>query len=251
VANRQFRALRASRTRSLPPSGAAGNPSANTGWNLAKEHRSTYRSKNAKSSQACEENIMADESKPQSWWQWWQTLPGIIASITGLITAIASVLAAIWGPTIFPRLSPTMSTTPTSVSAPTATNQSITNFEVKDFVSRYIAALNHGSHDLPTLLNLYDSRVDYFKKGVVSKDYIRQDKQDFYQKYWPVVENTLSGDIKVSDGQEAGEKVAIFMVEFFDKNPNGAPKHTCVHGTAMDTLTINLNPARSPGAGVT
>jgi hypothetical protein len=197
---------------------------------------------------------MADEPPPQSWWQ---TLPGIITGISGLIGAITALLVTLhqwspFGPT--PASAPSTISPSTSAAAPATTfsvpsavptaragnsprtpniiNQGITDSEVEEFVNRYIAAQN--SRNLQNVLDLYNSEVDYFAIGIVSKARIRLDKERYYQR-WPYVRNTLSGEIKIHNGADENEKLVSFTIDFEVRNPD---RGDSVLGTALDSLTL-------------
>ena len=50
---------------------------------------------------------MNDESRPRRWWEWWQTLPGILTASAGIITAVAGLIVALHQAGFFERGSKT------------------------------------------------------------------------------------------------------------------------------------------------
>jgi uncharacterized caspase-like protein len=106
--------------------------------------------------------------------------------------------------------------------------------DIKAFVNAYIATFNRGS--IPEILSLYADRVDYFGQGVVGLDFIRKDKQGYYQS-WPQVEHRLNGDITITDTREADVKKVTFPISFSVRNPN---RGTAVVGNATNTFIIRL-----------
>lgn len=38
---------------------------------------------------------MTEERKPQSWWRWWQTIPGVLTATAGIITALTGLIVAL------------------------------------------------------------------------------------------------------------------------------------------------------------
>ena len=38
---------------------------------------------------------MTEERKSQSWWHWWQTIPGVLTAIAGIITAVTGLIVAL------------------------------------------------------------------------------------------------------------------------------------------------------------
>ncbi|MGH7836420.1 MAG: YybH family protein, partial [Candidatus Binataceae bacterium] len=106
--------------------------------------------------------------------------------------------------------------------------------EVRTFVRKYLAIQNRG--DVPALLELYASQVDYFGHPKVSREFILKDKENYYHQW--VVENALSGKIAVVDGPDRAEKVATFTVHFRATNPRLGKTS---EGNATNVLTLRNN----------
>lgn len=68
--------------------------------------------------------------------------------------------------------------------------------EIQAFVAEFFA--KSGAESPDALLELYADEVDFYKKGVVSKDFVRTDKATYFQR-WPKREYTPSGKPKVTD----------------------------------------------------
>jgi hypothetical protein len=197
---------------------------------------------------------MADETKPQSWWQ---TLPGIFTALTGMITAIGGLLVILQSggffhgaqpaPAASPvamqsvvALQPMASTTNLAPSAQPATTggqeSSVdTNYRIRSFVQKYLTVQDSG--DVPALLELYGRQVDYFGHPGVTREFILRDKENYYRQ-WRLLQNELVGRITITDGPNAGEKIATFTVHYL-----AVSKHegNDSDGTATNVLTIRDN----------
>lgn len=68
--------------------------------------------------------------------------------------------------------------------------------EIQAFVADFFA--RSGAENADSLLELYADEVDFYKKGLVSKDFVREDKTKYFQR-WPTREYTVSGKPKVTD----------------------------------------------------
>ncbi len=68
--------------------------------------------------------------------------------------------------------------------------------EIQAFVADFF--VRSGAESADSLLELYADEVDFYKKGLVSKDFVRQDKTAYFQR-WPTREYTVSGKPKVTD----------------------------------------------------
>ncbi len=38
---------------------------------------------------------MTEERKSQNWWDWWQTVPGVLTATAGIITAVTGLIVAL------------------------------------------------------------------------------------------------------------------------------------------------------------
>ncbi len=68
--------------------------------------------------------------------------------------------------------------------------------EIQAFVADFFA--RSGAENADSLLELYADEVDFYKKGLVSKDFVREYKTKYFQR-WPKREYTPSGKPKVTD----------------------------------------------------
>jgi hypothetical protein len=198
---------------------------------------------------------MADESKPQSWWQ---TLPGILTSVTGTITAIIGLVAVLKQAGFFPAPQPSPLASPAAMQSvlavqavPTGPNftpseaprtpsggplsSNDPNYRITSFVHKYLAVQDSG--DVPALLELYGQQVDYFGHPGVRREFILQDKESYYRQ-WRVLQNDVVGKITVTDGPNAGEKIATFTVHYHAVNERLGKDS---EGTATNILTIRDN----------
>jgi len=190
---------------------------------------------------------------------WWQTLPGVLTALTGTLGAIATLLALMnqlgWlghspkPATVGTPISAAPSTPPEvaalttpvaaqsaalSSSVPEGSSETAGDLQnrVKAFVQRYLAVQRNG--DVPDLLELYATQVDYFGHRGASRDFILKDKENYYRQ-WHVDENELVGNITVSDGPDVAEKIATFTVHFRASNAHSGKTS---EGTASNVLTI-------------
>ena len=94
----------------------------------------------------------------------------------------------------------------------------------------------HNNEHISEILTLYDYHVNYHLEGIKTKDFIRQDKQLYYQR-WPVVEYKLDDEIAVQDLPDNEFKVVTFTTSFNVYNPE---KENGIKGKALNTIKIRL-----------
>jgi serine/threonine protein kinase len=114
---------------------------------------------------------------------------------------------------------------PSSASAPLSPNpinQShqpsgaiLPDSEALHFVERHLWAVSN--NDLNGVLNSYADVVNYFKRGVQTKEFIKKDKID-YAKRFPTQRHDLVGGIEISDRPD-GLKIVKFQERFMAQNP--------------------------------
>lgn len=195
---------------------------------------------------------MADDTKPPSWWQ---TLPGILTSLTGTITAIVGLLAVLKQAGFFPSPQSSPSASPVAMQSvvalqpvPTGPNSTPSeepraapagqepsndpDYRIRSFVEKYLEVQDRG--DVPALLELYGQQVDYFGHPGVTRDFILKDKENYYHQ-WRVLQNELVGRITIADGPNAGEKIATFTVHYHAVSEHLGKDS---EGTATNVLTI-------------
>ena len=107
----------------------------------------------------------------------------------------------------------------------------ITHNELNNFVHTYLSTLN--KRNIFEILNFYDSHVNYFSKGIVDKNFIRKDKEKYYQ-LWPIIRCELTSEIIVQDTEDESVKLVEFDINFYVYNP----KRGSISGTARNYLKI-------------
>jgi hypothetical protein len=102
--------------------------------------------------------------------------------------------------------------------------------EMKSFISNYLRA--NEKKEIDKVLSFYGDTVDYYSKGMVSKDIIREDKRkyfDFYNRLF----YTLADDLQKSHVEGSDNITLTFTYSFFIE---AAKKN--VRGTARNTWII-------------
>ena len=94
-------------------------------------------------------------------------------------------------------------------------SSTITRAEVAGFVHDCIDAAQ--SKDMERSLGCYGEQVDYYSKGMVSKDFIRKDK-GYYFRNWDKIKSTIDGDIVLIVIDQPDLKIAKFNSRFFVEN---------------------------------
>jgi len=97
--------------------------------------------------------------------------------------------------------------------------QSITRQEITAFV-RNILELN-GKKDLSNVLPFYADKVDYYDRGVVTRDYIRRDLGYYFQN-WDSISTDLDGDVVMIVLDQPEERTAKFISRFSVRNEKKA-----------------------------
>lgn len=116
------------------------------------------------------------------------------------------------------------------LSAPEA--NAITQAAAETFIAEFVAAANAGNVDL--MLPFYADRVDYFGRGSVGREVIRDDKQTYYRR-WPRVKLTLAGDPAVVEGQTAGTSLVTFTSTYEVESP---AREARASGTVQTTFVV-------------
>jgi hypothetical protein len=94
------------------------------------------------------------------------------------------------------------------------------------------------AQDMETLLSLYGDNVDYLNKGVVSNERIRNDLQQYFDRF-PVTQWQIAGT--VSSKQLAGGNYQISFPVTFDVSNPSTGKH--ITGVALQTEVIAIDSA--------
>jgi len=102
----------------------------------------------------------------------------------------------------------------------------------KEFVIKYLNTQSRGN--ISALLNLYADVVNYFNEGDVIRDFIKQDKKNYYQR-WPEVNNHLDGEVIIENTQDDNIKVVKFPINY---RTHSLARKVVISGKAINTLTI-------------
>jgi hypothetical protein len=114
---------------------------------------------------------------------------------------------------------------------PTVTG--ITRKEILSFIDKYISRGN--SRDLQGVISLYSDRVDYFRAGNVSKQFIYKDKVKYYKR-WPSMQVTFLSLDSIQDVPgKPNEKVARYTIDFDVYNYQ---TNKGIKGRAINTIKI-------------
>jgi hypothetical protein len=101
---------------------------------------------------------------------------------------------------------------------------------IRDFIENHLRAMQSG--DVDTFLNDYAEKVDYLSAGVVSKDFIRKDKE-YFNKRWPTRTYTIIGEVQTLNTSYDDQKIAQFAYDFHVQRENKA-----IRGTAKNSIRV-------------
>ncbi len=112
-------------------------------------------------------------------------------------------------------------------------SQSINRGHILSFIDTYISRGN--SRDLDGVIALYSQRVNYFRAGTVSKNFIYKDKVKYYKR-WPSMQVGFIGidDIKNVKGR-SNEKIVTYSINFDVYNYS---KRKGIKGQAINTVIL-------------
>jgi len=110
--------------------------------------------------------------------------------------------------------------------------EAISVSELENFVQKYLNTTNQCN--VSKILYLYDDYVNYFDEGMVNKDFIRKDKENYCHR-WPIVQNSLKGQIIVQDLSDESKKSVTFHIDFYVHN---SERSISVSGTARNSWII-------------
>ncbi len=112
-------------------------------------------------------------------------------------------------------------------------SQSINKNQILSFLDKYISRGN--SRDLNGVMALYSKRVNYFRAGTVSKNFIYKDKVKYYKR-WPSMQVGFIGidDIKNVKGR-SNEKIVTYSINFDVYNYS---KRKGIKGQAINTVIL-------------
>ncbi|HLC15117.1 MAG TPA: serine/threonine-protein kinase, partial [Thermodesulfovibrionia bacterium] len=104
--------------------------------------------------------------------------------------------------------------------------------ELENFVQTYLNTINQCN--VSKILSFYDDYVNYFDDGIVKKDFIRKDKENYCRR-WPIVKNSLKGQIIVQNLSDESKKSVTFNIDFYVHN---SERSVGISGTARNSLII-------------
>ena len=152
------------------------------------------------------------------------TMTDRLGKLVGLLSSIVVILGFLGVVTIWDLL-------PSDDSGAESSN-TFTTSESIDFVDNYLEALN--SSNVRKITSMYADYVDYFGAGIVDKDFIIEDKADFYRR-WPEVNYRLLGRVIVENENSELVKRLIFSFRF---HTYSSSRNRESSGTAENTLIV-------------
>lgn len=102
--------------------------------------------------------------------------------------------------------------------------------QMKSFISDYLRA--NERKELVKVLSFYGDNINYYAKGNVSKNYIKTDKELFFNS-WHKLTYTLEDDLQISN---SGDSDTITLTFTFSFLIDTSKKH--IQGTAKNTWGI-------------
>ena len=102
--------------------------------------------------------------------------------------------------------------------------------ELRKFMGNHLRAMERG--DMDTFLNDYSEKVDYLSAGVVSKDFIRKDKE-YFNKRWPQRTYTIIGEVHTANTSYDDEKIVQFTYDYYVQR-----KDKSIKGTAKNSIRV-------------
>ncbi len=105
-----------------------------------------------------------------------------------------------------------------------------TNSDIRNFVNDY---LNRNIDNvIEYVLEIYADKVDFYKAGVVDRNFITKDKKDYFSK-WPYRKYEITSDIKISQSDVHKQWIAEINYSYYIAN-----KTRNLEGEAWCKLTI-------------
>jgi putative serine protease PepD len=86
-----------------------------------------------------------------------------------------------------------------------------------DFVMMALRASEQ--HDIDTIMSTYADKVVYLDHGVVDKEFIRRDLEDYFKR-WPTTKVELASAVQVRETKKADEKTVLFSYDFHAAAPD-------------------------------
>jgi len=114
-------------------------------------------------------------------------------------------------------------------------NPESTKREVHEFIQSYFNVVE--KNDLEGLLTHYGEKVNYFSKGLVSKNFIRKDKESYIKK-WPQIITSLNGPIELAVNRDSIS--AQFPIDFFVQNSQKSIKGKAINYWKLQKIGNSL-----------
>jgi hypothetical protein len=115
--------------------------------------------------------------------------------------------------------SPEVTATSTSAAPPVgdsplqgAADTSISNVEVEEFMNTFIAESNAASN-VDNLIRFYAEHVDYYKKGIVSKAVVADDKARYIER-WPTRSYSVEGNLSIFPAGNGTDKAVAYVMSY-------------------------------------
>ena len=102
--------------------------------------------------------------------------------------------------------------------------------EIRNFIENHVRATEGA--DINTLLDDYAEEVDYYSAGVVSKDFIRKDRE-YFNKRWPKRTYTIIGEVQTANTSYEDEKTVQFTYDYYVQRENKS-----MRGTAKNSFRV-------------
>jgi hypothetical protein len=102
--------------------------------------------------------------------------------------------------------------------------------EIRNFIENHVRATERT--DINSLLDDYAEEVDYYSAGVVSKDFIRKDRE-YFNKRWPKRTYTIIGEVQTANTSYDDEKTVQFTYDYYVQRENKS-----MRGTAKNSIRV-------------
>lgn len=127
---------------------------------------------------------------------------------------------------------PAVTNGPTERSLGTTVDEPLSTARLQEFVLDYLAAVSSASAD--TIAEYYGQNVNYFGKGMVTKDFVHADKQAYFRR-WPKVTQHLVGEVNIIDTGVLASKQLNFLSDYQVENPE---RQAHSQGTVDNSLIV-------------
>lgn len=111
-------------------------------------------------------------------------------------------------------------------------SKSFSNEETLNFIKSFLQ--NANTKNIDFLLNCYSDEVDYFGKGIVDKNFIRKDKDNYF-KNWDNVKYRLEDNSLSINELPDNSKIAVFNIEY---SVYSSERNKQLTGIAQSTIRI-------------